>query len=292
MERAPKISVLIPVYNTGEEHLREAVDSVLAQTFADFELIIVNDASTDPAVERVVLSYNDPRIRYHVNPANLGISGTRNRLIELARGEYLAVMDHDDISLPQRFEKEAAYLDAHPDVGVISCSIEVVEPGKRFVRDYPKTDSAIKLTLVTEFVLSHSASMIRKSVLEKSGVRYEERFSPAEDYALWCRLIPHTNFHSLPEVLFRYRVHEASTSAVQKEKMDRAAAAVRAMVRTENPALYEEFAASVRHITTVKLFGFVPFLTIVKHGRRTRCSVFGIPLFRSKIRHDPEGGSA
>ena len=104
----PRVSVLLPVYNTRPEHLREAIDSILAQTFADFELLILNDCSTNADVEEVVKSYTDPRIVYAVNERNLGISPSRNRLLDMAQGEYLAVMDHDDISLPERFEKQVA----------------------------------------------------------------------------------------------------------------------------------------------------------------------------------------
>ena len=114
-----KISVLLPVYNTKEAYLRETIESILHQTFKDFELIIVNDASTDSNVEKVVKSYKDRRIRYFKNPVNLGISQTRNRLIELAKGKYLAVMDHDDIALPKRLAEEVAFLDKHSEVGVV-----------------------------------------------------------------------------------------------------------------------------------------------------------------------------
>ena len=119
----PRVSVLLPVYNTRPEHLREAIDSILAQTFADFELLILNDCSTNTDVEEVVKSYTDPRIVYAVNERNLGISPSRNRLLDMAQGEYLAVMDHDDISLPERFEKQVAFLDAHPDVGIVGCQV-------------------------------------------------------------------------------------------------------------------------------------------------------------------------
>ena len=106
----PKVSVLFPVYNTNETFLRAAIESVLAQTFTDFEFIIVNDASSDPNVEKTVKSYTDERIRYYANEHNLGISLTRNKLLDLAVGEYLAIMDHDDVSLPTRFEKQVDFV--------------------------------------------------------------------------------------------------------------------------------------------------------------------------------------
>ena len=105
----PLISVLLPLYNTREEYLRACMDGILGQTFDDFEVVIVNDCSPDPNVARVVRSYSDPRIRYYENERNLGISETRNRLIELASGEFLAVHDHDDVSLPERFERQVAF---------------------------------------------------------------------------------------------------------------------------------------------------------------------------------------
>lgn len=277
----PRVSVLLPVYNTREDHLREALESVLGQTYGDFEVLVVDDASTDENVGRVVRSYDDPRIRFSVNAKNLGISKTRNLLMEMARGEYLAVMDHDDIALPRRFEMEVAYLDAHPEVGVVSSQVEFFGD-KTGVEPQPIEDADIRLGLVHACVLSHSATMIRKRVLTENSIWYEEEFSPAEDYALWCRLLPHTRFHNLPEVLVRYRFHAGNTSLTQKERIRRAHLAIVGFAEAENPALHNLYRELATHTTKVKLFGCIPFLKIVSKGRRSRCSVFGIPLYRSK----------
>lgn len=110
----PKISVLMPVYKTPEPFLREAVESILNQTAENFEFLILDDCPEDRAAEAVIASYDDARIKYFRSERNLGIAGSRNRLMEMAVGDYLAVADHDDVSLPQRLEKEAAYLDAAP----------------------------------------------------------------------------------------------------------------------------------------------------------------------------------
>lgn len=278
---APKVSVLLPVYNTHEQHLREAIDSILAQTFTDFELVVINDASADANVERIVLSYADPRIRYSANAVNLGISKTRNRLLDLARGEYLAVMDHDDVSLPERFAKEAAYLDDHPDVGVVSCYAEYFQD-HRGIERFPVEDADIRVALMNVCAMFHSASMIRKSVLTDNGIRYEEEYSPAEDYALWCRLIPCTRFHNIPEVLFRYRFHSANTSSTQKARMLRAGVAVRCFAKADYPTLHAAYTELATHTVAVKLFKFIPFLKIVTRGKRRTCRVFGLPLYRSK----------
>ena len=123
----PKVSVLMPVYKTKEEHLREAIESILNQTFSDFEFLILDDCPDDSR-ERIVKSYDDKRIKYIKNEKNLGITPSRNRLMQMAKGEYLAVFDHDDVSLPTRLEKQVQYLDANLDVGVVSS----------WVKEFPK----------------------------------------------------------------------------------------------------------------------------------------------------------
>ena len=119
--KKPKISVLIPVHN-GADTLAETVASILNQTFADFELLLFDDASSDASPE-FINSFADSRIRRFRSDANLGISETRNRLMELAAGEYLAVMDHDDLSAPRRLEKQAAWLDNNPEVAMVGTAV-------------------------------------------------------------------------------------------------------------------------------------------------------------------------
>lgn len=268
----PKVSVLTPVYKTPEKYLREAIESILNQTFSDFEFIILDDCPDDTR-EDIVKSYDDSRIKYHKNAENLGISKSRNKLIDLAQGEYLAVFDHDDISLPTRLEKQVEYLDTHPSVGVVGTRAEIF-PGKGKFLITPVDGRKIKLCLCNGFCILHPSSMIRKSVLLEHGIRYEEEFSPAEDYRLWTRIMLYADFHELPEILFRYRMHESNTTKVQHEKMVEADCAVRAHVRCENPALHEEFMELADRITKVRLFGIpgLHFLTIVKH--RSETSVF------------------
>lgn len=268
----PKISVLFPTYNTKEEYLREAIESVLAQTFSDFEFIIVDDCSPDANVEKVVKSYTDPRIRFYRNERNLGISQARNKLIDLASGEYLAVMDHDDVSLPERFEKEAAYLDAHPDVGLVSCQAERFPCGDLMKK--PENDKEIKLAMMRISPIVHSACMIRKSVLVDNNIHYEEEFSPAEDHALFARLMSKTKFYNIPEILFRYRWHEDNTSHKQRDKMRTAMFALQALVKAEHPALYNEFLLRATHVSQVRLFGFIPIFKVETRGYKTKLYLF------------------
>lgn len=269
----PKVSVLMAVYNTKEEYLRTAIESVLNQTFKDFEFILLDDASPDRNVERVIKSYSDKRIRYVCNEKNLGISLTRNRLIDLANGKYLAVMDHDDISLPERFAEEVKYLDEHPDVGVVSCFIKDFPSGK--VAHLFENDDDIKIQLMNSCAIIHSACMIRKSVLDDNSIRYENAFSPAEDYALWCRLIPVTKFHNIPKVLFHYRVHTTNTFKVQNVKMQKTTAAIHEFVQRENPVLYRQFQSMKTEETEIKLFGFIPFISKKTQNNKTKWFLFG-----------------
>lgn len=277
----PKVSILIPLYNTREDHLRDAVDSILNQTFTDFELVIVDDGSTDPHIMQTIRSYDDTRIRFFVNPKNLGISSTRNRLLDLARGEYLAIMDHDDVSLPDRLQKQVAYLDANPQVGVLSCFAEYFQD-RHGVWCYPVEDEDIRQALMLESVVIHSAAMLRKRVLVENGIHYEERFSPAEDYALWCSLISCTRFHNLPEVLLRYRWHATNCSVLQNEKMERAKLLVLNFARSNHPALFGMVRENVVRTTRIKLFGCIPLMKIVKQIDTTEYFMFGLPFARAR----------
>ena len=114
-----KVSVCMPVYNTKPEYLREAVESILNQTFKDFEFLILSDSPDNTEIDKIISSYDDKRIKYSKNTKNIGISESRNKLLKTAKGEYIAVFDHDDISLPNRLEKEVEYLDKNPDVSVV-----------------------------------------------------------------------------------------------------------------------------------------------------------------------------
>ena len=273
----PKVSVLMPVYNTRPEHLREAMDSILTQTFTDFEFLILNDASPDPPVEEVVQSFSDPRIVYAVNEKNLGISGSRNRLLDMAKGEYLAVMDHDDISLPGRLEKQAAFLDAHPEVGIVGTLVENMDDGR--VKPRPADDVNIKKMLMIHCNLSHPSCMLRHSVLEKHHIRYEPMFSPAEDYALFARLMPVTQFAILQEPLFLYRAWEGNTSHKKAKAMEAAAQGIHVFMRRDNPELWAMAKSHLCSIQVYKLFG-IPVLAVHRTLKETKLLLFcAVPVF-------------
>ena len=260
----PKVSVLMPVYKTQEEHLRTAIESILNQSFTDFEFLILDDCPTDTR-ETIVKSYNDPRIKYLINETNLGISKARNKLIDLAQGEYLAVFDHDDVSLKDRLQKEVEFLDSNPDCGVVSVLGKYLGTNK--LLKFPELNHDIKLGLMNYCAMIHSASMIRKSVLTANNIHYEEEFSPAEDYAMWCRLIQCTNFYNIQEVLFEYRSFPGNTTHLQAQKMFDATPMIYSFVRVHNKELFEEFLLRKTEKKKYYLFGFLPlFKTLEKNN--------------------------
>ena len=276
----PKISVLMPVYKTNEKFLREAIESILKQTFDDFEFLILDDCPEDSR-EKVVKSYKDKRIKYYKNEKNLGITPTRNKLIDLAKGEYLAIMDHDDIRLPESFSEEVKVLDNHPNIGVVGSAIHKIVKNKDVF--LPEYDEDIKVALMAKCAVTHPSSMVRRSLLVDNHIYYEEHYSPAEDYRLWSRLIDYTDFYNIPKVLFCYRDWRNNTTHIQDDKMNKAGAEISAENMVKYPVLERRFSLSAKHIDFVRLFGFIPFLKIVTQGNRRKTYLFNsILLYTAK----------
>lgn len=281
-KKAPRVSVLTPIYNTNPQYLREMIDSVLAQTFTDFEFLILNDSPDNTEIEDIVLEYakQDDRIKYSKNDKNMGITPSRNKLLKMATGEYVAVFDHDDISVPTRFEKQVAYLDANPYVGVVSGLLQWFGENND-IHYAPEHDSDIKMHLTENCYVAHTAAMMRKSVLVDNNIEYEEKYSPAEDYRLWTRLIDVTNFYNFQEPLVLYRWNGDNTTVTQQDKMRQAWFNIHIQVCEKHPYLRRLFenGQSGPTVFRVRLFGFIPLLKI----KRRRMYLFEfIPMFTLK----------
>lgn len=204
----PKISVIMPVYNTQESFLREAIESILNQTYCDFEFLIIDDGSVNNAAD-VIHSYNDDRIKYIKNEKNLGIIKTLNKGLELMQGEYIARIDSDDVALAERFEKQVKFLDENPNISIL-CSRFQWFPKDRIITP-PVSDKQIKENLLLSTnVIGHSTVMIRTDFIKKFNLRYDDEFKYCEDYRLWLDAIDKTKFACLPEILVKYRIHENS----------------------------------------------------------------------------------
>ncbi len=208
------ISVVMSVYN-GASFLKEAMDSILNQTFKNFEFIIVNDCSKD-RTKNILSSYSDSRIKLIENKKNIGLAASLNKAIKLANGIYIARMDDDDIAMPDRFEKQHSFLESHRNIGVLGTAAQWFGDREGF---YKPTTENLELKYRTFFSCQfrHPSVFLRNKVLQKHHIKYDESFSSAQDYDLWTRLIPYTDFANLPNVLLKYRHHQKQISK-QKRK--------------------------------------------------------------------------
>jgi len=239
MKHTPKVSVLTPIYNTNPQHLRECIESILNQTFTDFEFLLLNDSPDNKELKKIVESYNDPRIIYSENETNIGISASRNKLLQMSRGEHLAIFDHDDISVPTRLEKEVEYLDSHPDIGVVSGNFKGFGD-LTWNSNHPENNLDIKFALLRGCEVCHTAAMIRKSVLINNNIEWESEFSPAEDYMMWIRLIGKTMFYNFKETLVYYRWFDQNTSVLQRDKQLDRDALIKCIAYREYPYLIKK----------------------------------------------------
>ncbi len=259
----PRVSVLTPLYNTNPVHLREMIESILNQTFTDFEFLILSDSPNNTEIDEIVASYKDKRIKYAKNEQNMGITPSRNKLLKMARGEYVAIFDHDDISVPERLALCVEYLDKHPRVGVVSGWLQDFGESNA-LRVVPEFDADIKTLMTDKCCVWHTAAMIRKSVLTDNNIEYEEFYSPCEDYHLWVQLMGKTHFYNLQTVLVRYRTFAGQTSNVQSTRMAAAHRAIQLEIKNAFPAYYAAWHDSDLCTTRfrMRLFGVIPLMKI------------------------------
>ncbi len=211
----PEISVIMPVHN-GERFLREAVDSILGQTFRDLELIVVDDGSGD-RTPVILDSFDDRRIRRLTNDHNIGLTRSLNRGLENARGDFVARMDADDVAEPHRLERQQAFMAADPEVGLCGTAagrIDEAGNGTGIVK-MPLNDIEIRWWCLTGNPFLHPTVMIRRPVLAETDLRYDESFETAQDYDLWARMLEKTRGANLAEPLVRLRVHDRSVSRIR-----------------------------------------------------------------------------
>ncbi len=226
----PTISVLMGVYNE-EEFLEEAIESILAQTFEDFEFLIVDDDSIDRSSE-IVDSYDDDRIKLIRNETNQGLTVSLNRALDQATGKYIARQDADDVSEPHRFERQVSFLECHDDVALVGTGAYLIDGDgnvvdKRIGYCNPKFEDFLEKSH-----LVHGSILARRSVLEELG-GYDEFFRYGQDYDLWLRLSKRYEVANIPDPLYRHRIHDEGVYFSRKDES----------------ALYTMFA---RHLVTGK----------------------------------------
>ncbi|MDZ7587408.1 MAG: glycosyltransferase family 2 protein [Patescibacteria group bacterium] len=216
----PKITVLMPVHN-GERYLRKAIYSVLNQSFKDFEFLIINDVSTDNS-KKIILSYDDKRIRYIENKKNLGLTKSLNNGLKITKGEYIARQDADDVSAPERLEKQLRFLDTYPDYAVVGSFTKIIDEKSKVIcqLERPIYFPEIKRALMIDNCITHGSVMIRKKCLLKIGF-YDEEMKRSQDYELWLRLSEKYKLATLSEYLYSWRRHKENIEAkfLSEQKM-------------------------------------------------------------------------
>ncbi len=214
----PLVSVILPVYN-AEKFIVSAIESVLAQDFKNFELLVINDGSTDES-EQLIKKIVDPRIVYIKNATNIGLIATLNKGIDAALGKYIARMDADDISMSTRFELQVAFLENNLEIGLCGTSFFSWDGLNKDLKTLPSNAEEIKSELLFRNVIAHPTVMMRKKVLIENALRYSMDALNAEDYDLWTRMARVTSIANLPLPLLLYRVHAMQVTQTQKEQKE------------------------------------------------------------------------
>lgn len=218
----PVISVVMPTFN-GERFLRPAIESILAQTFAAFELIVIDDGSTD-ATPQILASFHDPRIVLLANPRNLGIAASTNRGLAAARGEFIALHDHDDISLPHRFQTQLDFLNSHPDIALVGSAATLIDDNSIPYAEYrePEDDIELKWEALFRCPISHTSVMVRRRVmLETGGYSLDPVLKVASDYDLLSRIVMHYRVANLSQPLVRWRRHAEASMITDEPQLRR-----------------------------------------------------------------------
>ena len=216
-DHAVTVSAVMPSFNTAA-YLPQAIDSILSQTFSDWELLIVDDGSTDDT-HSILSRFTDPRITVHKCPVNRGRSAARNTALAQAKGRYIAICDSDDVFAPTRFAQQVSFLDTHPDVAVVSGYIRAFSSSTTALMQFPVDQASIRRRFERgKMGVAHGASMVRVECFERLG-GYCEDLSFAEDFELFRRFSRQYSFHTLPTVLLDYR-HEVGAASIRNWAQD------------------------------------------------------------------------
>ena len=287
--KTPKVSVIMPAYNV-EKYIEEAIESILGQSFKDYEFVILNDGSTDNTAEIIQKYANkDNRIKFINNKKNKGFIDSLNECLDVAQGEYIAKMDSDDISLPMRLEKQVMYLDTHPDVGLVGVGFKT----------FGETDTEVihpEVVGLADFLRNCCTTifMLRKEIIDKNNIRFSPDCLYVEDYDFYVRFIRFSAIHNLQEILYLYRWHGNNISITQSKVQLENANKIRKNILNflSNSQDIQKKIDLVINPPPIKvsktkyyLFGFIPFLKIKQNGNKAKYYLFDVvPLLRKKIK--------
>ncbi len=210
-----RVTVLMPVYNAGP-YVQQAIQSIIDQTYVGFRLLIINDGSTDDS-EKIISSFKDKRIQSIKHPANTGLIATLNEALGLIQSEYIIRMDADDVSHPERFEKQVRFMDANPEIDISGSWLSVMNSNELIT--HPVTSSECKVKLLQNTVLGHPSVILRRNSIIKSSLKFDSDAIYAEDYKFWAdAAVLNLQIANIPDALVEYRVHPAQVSAANLKK--------------------------------------------------------------------------
>lgn len=210
----PKITVFMPVYNT-EKYLNEAIESILNQTYKNFEFLIIDDGSTDDSLN-IIKSFKDDRIRVYANKVNKGLPYTRNLGLTLANGKYIAFMDSDDISELNRLEIEVRFLEKNKEYDIVSSKAYIGKKNINKIRN--KNLDILNLKFMVKNVIINSTAMLRMDFIKKYNIRYRKECFVAQDYSFWVDCAKYTNIVVLSDYLLTYRIREDNITNISLNK--------------------------------------------------------------------------
>lgn len=267
----PFISVLMPVYN-GEKYLREAIDSILNQTYTNFEFIIINDGSTD-TTEEIILSYEDERILYIKNEENLRLIRTLNKGLDLAKGKYIARMDADDISLPSRLEKQVLFMEDNPRVGLMGAyykSFSENISNEHTINGTPfRSNEGLQFRLLFSSTIRHPTAFIKTEVLRKHRLFFHLDYFHAEEHKLWVEIAKHAEVTVIKDPLVLVRYHENSITADSDVK--KIQAKTETLIRMEQ---IKELGVTVRSDSEMLLSQFLEYFRYSRNPFLERTTYF------------------
>ena len=276
MPAQPVVSVVMIVYN-GERYLAEAIDSVLNQSFSDFELVVVDDGSTD-GTAAILSRYRevDSRVRTMVQ-GHQGIPGSRNLGWRTARGKYIAWLDADDVSLPDRLEKQVEFLNRNPEVGIVSscCWLIDTEENTKGLYEVPVDEFEIRWVMLLRNPFVNSSVMIRRNVVVEHDLDYDEDFEVAEDYELWTRLLDYTRGANIGEPLVEYRESQGATKTHREIMLANHEKIARRQIEKELPG----FVISPDQVSELKAFAGAGGWTPELHREYSRIAMLYLRLF-------------
>lgn len=280
--RPPIISVVMSVYNE-EDFLSDAINSILNQSEQNFEFIIIDDASTDKSVD-IIKGYEDQRIRLYVNPENRGLTKNLNKGLRLARGSFIARMDGDDISHPDRFRKQLKYLEQHREIMLCSCCIRSFGQIQTVEKKHKRTSEQLRVMMLFQPVLMHPGFMMRRKLIE-DGMFYDESFRTAQDYDFQVRVSEKYDVGIVNCTLLNYRVHKKQVSNIRNNEQSSNANRTRQRqlkklgisLNPEEERVYYEWVLGKKHVNVDD------FKDAEKIAKRIIAANEGLKLYKQEI---------